>query len=70
MTRTWHLILPSSWRTQPHFCPLSVLQPLRVKIPEMLQAEIGKLLVGQVTFLVPSCTELSGNIRDRVPDPG
>lgn len=44
--------------------------PLRVKIPEMLQAEIGKLLVGQVAFLVPSCTELSGNIRDRVPDPG
>ena len=41
--------------------PTSVFQPLRVKIPEMLQAEIGKLAPWSVRVLLgPSCAGPSG----------
>lgn len=55
MTRPWAPHTPVlSVHTASLLPTLSVLQPLRVKIPEVLQAEIGKLLMGQVAFLVPS----------------
>lgn len=41
--------------------PTSVFQPQRVKVPEMLQAEIGKLAPGQfMSFWVHSCAGPSG----------
>lgn len=52
--------------TSPLLPPPSVFQPLRVKVPEMLQAEIGKLAPWSVRVLVgPSCVGPQGGVRGK-----